>query len=255
MEIEMRDFRRYWKELHKEKKITCRHMIQLCILRAMRSKSDTHEVLEHLLHKAFTPRINSLEPYYAIEHTAADVGNQYYNNTLIGTAVGNLLETEEEIAIFNRLANDLCKPGKLIRHYSYFFTRQDISPEYQLVQTAHAALELGNTLQPEQVKNLYFTCVGVANGEELEQVQSLLDTLGHRYIAFREPDFGNKITSIAVEPIAENRRGVLRNYPLLTFQKEEDTREALLVENLTPEQIETLESADYTHLKVLPKGE
>lgn len=219
----MKDFTAIWKNLADHKVITCRHMIQLCILRAMRSKGDTEAVLKHLLHKAFTPRKYSAQPYYAIECTPADVGINYYNNAILGERLDSIFENAEEIEEFNSWATRLRRPGKLIRYYSYFFTRQDISPEYQLVQTAHAALELGNQLKPEQVKDLHFTCCGVVDLEGLYQVQNVLDLLGYHYVAFREPDIGNELTAIAVEPIAENKRGILRNYKLLTFNQEIQT--------------------------------
>lgn len=205
----MKDFRPIWKDLADRKAITCSDVIQHIILRAMYSKSDTEAVLRHLLHKAFRPRQFDTNPYRAITETPV------YPSW-------GVLETDEEKAEFNRLAQSLRSPAKLLKHYSYFFTRQDISPEYQLVQTAHAALELGNMLKPEQVKGLYFTCCGVANLEELHMIQDYLDNHGHEYVVFREPDIGNEITSIAVAPIAENRRGALRNFPLLTFNKPEE---------------------------------
>lgn len=218
----MKDFRPIWKDLANRKAITRRNVIQHCILRAMYSKNDTEAVLKHLLHKAFKPRNFAANPYEAITQTAAYLGDRYFNNELLGGPVENILENEEEIKEFNLWANSLLGTNKLLKYYSYFFTRQDISPEYQLVQTAHAALELGNTLKPEQVKNLHFTCCGVANLEELYMIQDYLDNQGYHYVAFREPDIGNEITSIAVEPIAENKRGVLRSFPLLTFQKKEE---------------------------------
>jgi hypothetical protein len=218
MEIDMKDFRNYWKTLHANKAITCRDVIQLCILRAMRSKGDTEAVLKHLLHKAFKPKNYARDPYEAISRTSATV-NIRNKFQIFGTDWENIFENEEEVGEFNLWAQSLRATGKLIRHYSYFFTRQDIFPEYQLVQTAHAALELGATLKPEQVRNLHFTCCGVRNLEELEMIESVLTSLGHRFITFREPDIGNEKTAIAVEPIAENRRGILRNYPLLSFKQ------------------------------------
>lgn len=215
----MKDFTTIWKNLANKKAITTRHMIQRSILIAMRSKNDTEAVLKHVLHKAFSPRKLSSRPYAAIEDTPADI-NGYYYNAVLGEKPEDILN-KEELDEFNEWARCLRKPGKLIRYYSYFFTRQDIKPEYQLVQTAHAALELGATLKPEQVNNLHFTCCGITNLEELEAVEHLLTTLGIRFITFREPDIGNQKTAIAVEPIAENKRGVLRSYPLLTFNKEE----------------------------------
>lgn len=216
----MKDFTTYWKTLAYEKRITCRDVIQHCILRAMRSKGDTEEVLKHLLHKAFTPKNFCGNPYEAIARTNAKVElGMMWSQHLLQTDPNEIFE-EDEWNEFNDWANRLrSNSTKLIRHYSYFFTRQDIKPEYQLVQTAHAALELGATLKPEQVKNLHFTCCGVDDLEDLEAIQDLLDDLGHRYIAFREPDIGNQMTAIAVEPIAENKRGILRNFPLLTFKE------------------------------------
>jgi len=221
MEIKMKDFRPFWKTLANEKAITRRNVIQHIILRTMRSKSeDKQAVLHHLLHKAFTPLKYASDPFRAI--TEQSVRLYGPNSLLLGTPAKEIL-TDEEIQQFNILADNIAVT-KLLRNYSYFFTRQDISPEYQLVQTAHAALELGNTLTPEQVKNLHFTCIGVADGEELDAVEHLLKTLGLRYVAFREPDFGNRITSIAVEPIAENspKRRPLRSYELLSFQRKEE---------------------------------
>jgi len=220
----MKDFRPIWKDLANRKAITCRDVIQHCILRAMFSKSDTEAVLKHLLHKAFRPRNFDSRPFRAIEETSAGVAPKGYyapNTWILQRPYDEILETEEELKEFNSWADSLRKPDKLVRHYSYFFTRQDISPEYQLVQTAHAALKLGATLKPEQVKGLYFTCCGVANLDELYMIQDFLDNQGYQYIAFREPDIGNELTSIAVEPIAENKRGVLRNFPLLTFKEKE----------------------------------
>jgi hypothetical protein len=103
------------------------------------------------------------------------------------------------------------------KFYSYFFTRQDIFPEYQLVQTAHAALELGHRLTKEQVKNLHFACCGVEDLIELKRVAQDLDMLGHKYVSFYEPDLRGELTSIGVYPIADSARGVLRDHKLLRF--------------------------------------
>jgi hypothetical protein len=216
----MKDFRPIWKDLANRKAITRRDVIQHCILRAMYSKGDTEAVLKHLLHKAFRPKNYDSNPFRAITQTDARVSTRHRN--ILGVDFDEIFESDEAEE-FNSWAATLWNSNKLIRHYSYFFTRQDISPEYQLVQTAHAALELGNTLKPEQVKNLHFTCCGVANLGELYMIQDYLDNQGYHYVAFREPDIGNEITSIAVEPIAENKRGVLRNYPLLSFYRSEPT--------------------------------
>jgi len=120
-------------------------------------------------------------------------------------------------------------------YYAYFFTRQDISPEQQLVQTAHAALKLGanstsawdwdkdreeEVLNEYQIKNfnpdhMYFTCVGVRNEEALYAVCAILKQFKLHFEVFYEPDIGMQMTSIAVYPVHEDGRGVLKAFNLL----------------------------------------
>lgn len=115
--------------------------------------------------------------------------------------------------------------------YVYFFTRQDLSPEQQLVQTAHVAYTAGYNLcnehrdsmvlpplneQPEQT---YFTVVGVRNEEALMAVQTILEQFDFEYSSFTEPDIGNQITSIATRPIPADQRGPLLAFNLLRIGK------------------------------------
>lgn len=121
-----------------------------------------------------------------------------------------------------------------MRHYAYFFTRQDISPEYQVVQTAHAAFQLGVNSQRWTDKPLvnqqvmdevspdetYFTVVGVRNLTALRAVESILTQFNIMYEKFFEPDLnGGEFTSIAVYPIAEDKKGPLDAFNLLTIGK------------------------------------
>ena len=115
------------------------------------------------------------------------------------------------------------------KYYAYFFTRQDISPEQQIVQTAHVALKLGAESQKaidvdagvEYVPhrgmdidpdNTYFTVIGVRNLEALLGVYEILTKFDYRFEVFVEPDMNSEITAIGVYPIAEYNRG-----PLLAF--------------------------------------
>ena len=122
------------------------------------------------------------------------------------------------------------------KYYAYFFTRQDLSPEQQLVQTAHAALKMGyysnyakkaeegketipyrsSDMNPDET---YFTCVGVRNLDALEGVRMILDKFGYGYEVFIEPDIGNEITSIALYPVAEYNRGPLLAFNLLKMAR------------------------------------
>jgi hypothetical protein len=120
-----------------------------------------------------------------------------------------------------------------MNYYSYFFTRQDISPEQQLVQTAHVALKLGvnstkpldkgveftvpyeNDINPDET---YFTCIGVRNAAGLYAVMQILEKFGFRYEVFYEPDIGNEPTAIAVYPISELMKGPLEAFNLLKMK-------------------------------------
>ena len=127
-----------------------------------------------------------------------------------------------------------------MKHYAYFFTRQDLTPEQQLVQTAHAASLLGVSSQrvddkptsvdtgliPCQVNEninpmeTYFTVIGVRDLRALYAVRDILLKFGYRFEMFYEPDIGNEgeYTSIAVYPISEYHRDVLMAFNLLKLK-------------------------------------
>lgn len=106
--------------------------------------------------------------------------------------------------------------------YVYIFTRQDISPEQQLVQSSHVALKLGFyaanddsiMMDPD---NTYFTCVGVRNERALGAVGDILDDYDFGYECFIESDMNDEITSIATYPIHEDNRGPLLAFNWLKF--------------------------------------
>lgn len=106
-----------------------------------------------------------------------------------------------------------------MKRYCYFFTRQDMFKEYQLVQTAHAAMKLGfNLNEQEDPDNTYFTCVGVRNLEALEAVEKILTKFGFKYEKFFEPDLNEgEYTALAVYPVDEDKRDVLLAFNLLKF--------------------------------------
>jgi hypothetical protein len=73
------------------------------------------------------------------------------------------------------------------------------------------------SLRPEQVKDLHFTCCGVADLQELEGLREFFESMKLEYVVFREPDIGNEKTAIGVYPVEEHKRGLLRNYNLASF--------------------------------------
>lgn len=126
-----------------------------------------------------------------------------------------------------------------MKYFSYFFTRQDISPEQQIVQTAHAAFQLGvhsqrvvddgkgnGDLVPCQINEdinpteTHFTVIGVRDLGALYAVERILQKFGYRYEKFFEPDLKDgEITSIGVYPISEYHRDVLMAFNLLKVSK------------------------------------
>lgn len=126
-----------------------------------------------------------------------------------------------------------------MKHYAYFFTRQDISPEQQIVQTAHAAFQLGVHSQrvidngkadanfvPCQINEnidpteTYFTVIGIRDLAALNAVERILEKFGYRYEKFFEPDLKDgEFTSIGVYPISEFHRDVLMAFNLLKVDR------------------------------------
>lgn len=113
--------------------------------------------------------------------------------------------------------------GIFMKQYVYTFTRQDISREQQLVQTAHVTMKLGYYLwkgsdADANPDNTYFTCIGVRNLEALEAVEKILQKFGFDHEKFFEPDLnGGEYTALAVHPVDEDKRDVLLAFNLLKF--------------------------------------
>ena len=110
------------------------------------------------------------------------------------------------------------------KHYVYIFTRQDISPEQQAVQTAHATYKLGWNVKIHDMPdwptpdNTYFTLVGVRNRDALSAVSLILDKFEIPCESFVEPDMDYEVTSIATYPIHEDDRGPLLAFNLLKMK-------------------------------------
>lgn len=218
-----------WKKLADEKKIRREDKINYCLLKALASKAETmdekRDIAIHLLRKAFPPVSNSNKlrggrsPFDCLFNSIYGGMNIRWKE-IFGLKPEEILESHD-IEMLTLLKQTI-RQDHLIRNYAYFFTRQDIFAEYQLVQTAHAALELGSKIRetsPEQVKGLHFTCCGVDDLHELENVENVLKSMRVNYVVFKEPDIGNQKTAIGVYPLQEHKRGLLREHKLLRFEK------------------------------------
>ncbi len=215
----MKNFKAIWKTLAKEKQIRVQDTVAYAILRAMASKSENkREIARYFVAKSFT-RNNKLENPYQSAITAhfKVLADLKWNDKILQTDAKNIFESDEELELFKELIESL-KPFDFDRVYTYVFVRQDLTPEYQLVQAAHATMVLGKNLAEHHNPNeTYFTVIGVENLRALEDVMDHVDSHGFEYEKFIEPDIGHEATAIAVHPIHWMARRPLKDYNLLTF--------------------------------------
>lgn len=96
-------------------------------------------------------------------------------------------------------------------------TREDLSPGYQLTQSAHVMAEFSQD-HPDIFKSWkhesnYLACLSVRDEISLELLASKLVSKQIKFSVFREPDINNQITAIAIEPSDDSRR-VCSSIPL-----------------------------------------
>lgn len=97
-------------------------------------------------------------------------------------------------------------------------TRNDLSPGYKLVQSAHAladfAIEHENEFKAWQKGSNYLCCLETTEYKISKIVYKLQD-LGIKYTVFKEPDFGGQMTAVAVEAISrEQHKTLFKNLKL-----------------------------------------
>jgi len=219
----MKDFRQTFKALAQAKQIASWNITKLCIYKAMTAKSDTPKAIiaNQLLRESYTPITrkikldNGSNPYDAIVNTL-----QYTSLQLSPE-----LETPEELKQYNDIVTELRKKylptaETAVRQYVYIFVRQDISPEYQLVQSAHAAAKMGNKTPNGNFDELYFACIGVPDIKGLKVAMDDVHSLGAITYPFYEPDIGNELTAVASSPIYAADRKRLLSYKKLRFSNE-----------------------------------
>ena len=211
------DYKKLWKTLANDKSIKAYHVVQRCIIKAMTAKGENkEEILTALLKKAFSAKNDGSYP--GLEEAANTASRSYIRQLFNGPPLKDYL-SEEELTEYTRLLKTISSQ-KLVETnmYSYIFVRQDLKPEYQLVQAAHATCVLGSKLNGKvDPSNLYFVVSGV---KDLDSLQTLMDSLskkGHEYVSFVEPDIGNEITAIATLPIRGDMRKDFKKFKLLTF--------------------------------------
>jgi hypothetical protein len=210
-------------------------IIQYAILRAMFAKDLTKEQriarAADLVRRHFRPieNVNKLDN----GHEADEAIRLYTEMVKRSKWVLNQPEltffnTPEDRLLYKNIAVALYECFKLpsdyyTREYVYIFVRQDLSPEYQLVQAAHAAAKMGHRLgqggiEEEQFDGLYFSVIGVEDQFALGKAMADVQSRGHTVYLFREPDIGDQPTAFASEPIRADARRGLRSYKRLVSQ-------------------------------------
>lgn len=230
----MKDFREAYKNLARAKRVNACDIMRLCIYKAMDAKSITPKAIiaNQLIRRAFTPitRKNKLDngnsPWQRVRGLLASL---HWFCKMQGKDPKQLfspLETVDELNLFTQIVADVYDKYRETqeenaRSYVYIFVRQDLSPEYQLVQAAHVAAKMGSrSIMPlDKFDELYFTVIGVPDMAGLNTAIKDIEIVGGKAYSFVEPDIGNLVTAVASSPIPATQRKRLLSYKLLKFNK------------------------------------
>lgn len=97
----------------------------------------------------------------------------------------------------------------------YVVTRDDLPPSQQAVQGIHAAREF-TARYPDidtewYQRSNHLALLALPSERDLHRLLASAEAKGFRAAAFREPDRGNELTAIALEPAAKR---ICRDIPL-----------------------------------------
>jgi hypothetical protein len=244
--IKMKDFFPYWKQKAQNKQVTAMDFAIRAVLLAIHSKSaDKVHIASKFLERYFTPikdenklKHNGNKPY----QTVAGKINTLHNCNVLTQSVPSCfnidmelvshLETAEEKVQFEQILHNISarlNNGTQLStdKYVYIFVRQDMSKEYQVVQSSHVALKLGAELTKNDIEtdNLYFVVCGADDLEHLQGIKEHIQSYTN-YVEFIEPDLSNETTALATYPIDSNRKNVFKNYKLLKYEEPEPMKTA-----------------------------
>ena len=96
-------------------------------------------------------------------------------------------------------------------------TRRDLDPGYQAVQAAHAAIEFqhehSNIAKEWNKNSKYLVFLSVPTEQSLLDLLEKIKKERLKFSLFKEPDIGNQVTAIAVQP-SEKTKKLVSNLPL-----------------------------------------
>lgn len=99
----------------------------------------------------------------------------------------------------------------------YIVTRADMDQGYQGVQSIHVmaefALQYPDVTKEWHEKSNYLGFLSAKNEHDLIVLKAKATGRGIRVVEFREPDVGDRVTAIALEPGPQSRR-LCSNLPL-----------------------------------------
>jgi len=224
------DYHKVWKNLSSSKTISSYHIIQLAIIKAMEKYKDDPAVIFKATHfvyykmaKAFTPvtrRIkldNGVKEWKSVEFALTHAS---LSMTRLFMRDADSILTKEGEELYRDIYRNLSMKGFVEyynREYVYIFVRQDISPEYQAVQAAHATMKAGyafKNMDEGRFNGLYFTLVGVPDLNALGEIVGKYDA-----IPFYEPDLNDQMTAVVLPPVKSHKRGSLLTFKRLVFQQ------------------------------------
>ncbi len=96
--------------------------------------------------------------------------------------------------------------------YMYLFTRRDLSPQQQIIQTAHAAHIIGNKQECGSIPNAVL--IGAASEFDLMGIKEYLEYFEIAHEIFYEPDISQH-TAIATYPLVGDERKPLQKFELM----------------------------------------
>jgi effector-binding domain-containing protein len=216
-----KEYKNIWKKYSKYSAI---EMAQYCIIKAATAKSNNKlEIAESLLRAAFSPITNQNKlsngriPFDTLKHLKWQATSYKLYKTFCGIELEKVMN-EDEYASFKELCGQLSSRdiAKNEPEYLFIFVRQDITPEYQAVQASHVAYKAGSLFKSNPDET-YFVLVGVPDELALCEVEILIRKKGYKVACFIEPDLGDEMTAIAMEPIKSHKKAFLKNYKKLVF--------------------------------------
>lgn len=100
--------------------------------------------------------------------------------------------------------------------------RDDIDPAYKISQSIHSVTEFVNkhndVYKEWNLNSNYLCCLETSPGK-IRDIIDLLEMLSIKYSVFLEPDIGNEITAITIEPMDDiTHKKLFKNLNLANYE-------------------------------------